>query len=278
MKKHLIIAFLAAPLYAASPKALPPIPNGPPLQSLLDQHSHVRAIRQLKKAGTAGAVTAGAYALSRTDVVHQLFPELFPRSGTSYAIMGIIGVVAGSGGIWVLRDKLEEWGLRQKATEDMLKSSEILEQLLPVIKEVQANQTELEKDMATWGPKVDEALTNSIKVREGYEAVLASVETIVGDMGDDKTALGQITVLKDQIDGIQLGLMKVLQDLGETTTLANDNALAHLRTQAAEAPSIDALTEMANELESASKRFAQTPAKVDPPTARQRHRRVWKPW
>lgn len=250
---------MAAPLHGAEPKALPPIPDGPPLHSLLDKHSRHRTMQQLKKAGAAGAVTAGAYGLSKTNILQEMFPELFPRSGTSYAIMTIIGVIAGSGGVWVLRDKFEEWGLRQKATEDMLRSSEILEELLPVIKEVQENQADLEKNMQTWGPKVNEALANSIKVREGYEAVLLSVEKIVGDMGDDKTALGQITALKDQVDGIQLGLMRVKQELGETTELANANALAHLRNQTDQAPGVDELTRMANELEAASNKFKQTP-------------------
>lgn len=273
MKKYIIIAFLATPLHAANQRALPAIPDGPPLQTILDKHSDHRTMQQLKKAGTAGAVTVGAYGLSKTDIVHQLFPELFPRSGTSTIIIAILGVIAGSGGIWVLRDKFEEWGLRQKATEDMLKSSKVLEKLLPVIEEIQKNQAELENDMSKWGPKVNEALENSIKVREGYEAVLASVETIVGDMGDDHTALGQITALKDQVDGIQTVLYKTRTELRDTTELTNEMALAHIKDKLDSAPPINELARMANELKTASKKFEKVPQKSD--TSEEKIKRRW---
>lgn len=273
MKKYIIIAFLSTPLHAAAPKALPPILDGPPLYSLLDKHSDVRTMRQFKKTGATAVVTLGAYGLSKTDIAHQMFPQIFPRSGTSTVIIAVLGAIAGSGGIWVLRDKFEEWGLRQKATEDMLRSGEMLEQLLPVIKEVQDNQAELESNIQKWKPKIAQALNNSVAAREGYESVLTSLTTIVKDMGDDKTALGQITQLKDQIDGIEQALTKVHQNLGKTTALANETALAHLRDKTENSPSIDALSQMADDLASTSKRFAQVPQQPD---TSERKRKWWR--
>lgn len=274
MKKYIIIAFLVAPLHAALPgPAALPKPDGSPLQTILDKHSDHRTIQQLKKAGTVGVVAGGVRILSQTNIFKETFPQIFHRDGTSYIIMGAIGLIAGSGGIWVLRDKFEEWGLRQKATEDMLKSSEVLEKLLPLIKEVQDNQAELKNDMEKWGPKIAEALDNSVAARQGYEAVEAAVTTIVGDMGDDKTALGQITALKDQVDGIQAVLYKTRKKLGDTTELTNEMALAHIKDKLDDAPSIDALAQMANELETAANRFKKVPQK--PTTHEERRRRRW---
>ncbi len=256
MKKYFLLFTFFSPLYGAKPLEKP---QGLTLEETLNKHSVHRGRQQLKKAGTTGIITAGAYGFSRTGIFQEMFPQLFHRDGTSYVILGTIGIIAGSGGIWVLRDKLEEWSLREKATEDMLQSSKVLKELLPVIKEVQEHQTELESKMDTWGPKIAAALDNSVHARKAISSVEAAVTTIVEDMGDDTTPLSQITVLKDQIESIQATLMKTRKELGDTTALTNETALAHIKSKIETAPPVNELTRMADELEAASNRFQKVP-------------------
>lgn len=279
MKKYLLFFTFFNPLSCAlpGPSSLD-VKQTLTFNELLNKHSSHRNWQRLKKTTTTSAIIAGTYAVSKSNTLQELCPELFPRSGTSDIILITIGLIAGGGGLWVLRDKLEEWGLRQKATEDMLKSSEILEDLLPLIKEVQGNQAELKSNMAKWGPKIATALDNSVLARKGYETVLASVEKIVADMGDDQTTLGQITALKDQVDSIQAVLYKTRKELGDTTALANETALTHLRDKMADAPNIDQLAKMANELESASKRFTKVSKNPQVPTKKEKHQRTWRLW
>jgi hypothetical protein len=221
--------------------------DGPHLGQLLSAHSHIRKEAQFRKGGTATVATLGLYGLSKSGIAHSVLPELFPRSGTSTAIVWGIGAIATTGGLWVAADVYDTYKYNKDASSNIDQALRELKELSTVLAELKESKAHFAIQHVAMEKKVTEAQVNAKSARTSMENAELSIVTLVQNMkGDMKNAVHvkEVIALKTRVADMEALLQQI--------------SLTELQRATHTGPSFDTMVRQATELEEAARKFSKT--------------------
>ncbi len=231
-----------------SPKyTMPPLEITSCLGELLTARKTIADHNARTRIIPAAALPLLAWAGSKTNWAKELFPALFPRSGTSTVIaFSLAGLVLGAAA-WAFKDSIAA-GIHTKAAfKQMELSQRELAEMAHKIEQLRTSNLEVKNRQADMERLLQETRKNAANARQGLEGLQTSVQALVaqikGDLGN-AVHVREVEDLKERVTALEAVLAQIsLNQMSQTD---------------AEVPNLDAMVLQAQELAQGAQRFART--------------------